>query len=165
MLKTINGLSFEISAPFSEGHVITEAEAKALNQTRAENIGNNLRARIKEMQEAGESEEAIATIVAEKDAEYIFTLAAVSASRKLDPYEREALKMAKELVKAKLAADGRKVSDVPEGLTEEEWKDKLEGEYERIAGLDKVVAAARKTVDAKRKTADSLMDALSDSDV
>ena len=86
MQKTINGISFEISTPYSEGHVLTEAEAKALNQTRSENIGNNLRAKIKEMQEAGESEDAIAAIVAEKDAEYVFTLASVSASRKLDPY-------------------------------------------------------------------------------
>ena len=41
--KIIDGLSFEISQPYAAGQTINEAEAKALNQVRSENIGNNLR--------------------------------------------------------------------------------------------------------------------------
>lgn len=162
MSKTINGLVFEISQPYSEGHTITEAEARVLNQTRAENIGNNLRAKIKEMQEAGADFAAIAAVVAEKDAEYVFTLAAARASRQLDPYEKEANKIARELLKAKLAETGRKLTVAPEGLTEDEWAEKVEAEVDRIAAQEPVVKAAKQRVDARRKQADTLAEALGD---
>jgi hypothetical protein len=51
--KTIEGKNFEISQPYEEGHVITAIEARVLNQTRSENIGNNVRAKLKEAIEAG----------------------------------------------------------------------------------------------------------------
>ena len=38
---TIQGVEFTVASPYAEGHTITEAEAKALNQVRAENIRNN----------------------------------------------------------------------------------------------------------------------------
>lgn len=165
MPKTINGDAFEISQPYAEGHTITAAEAKALNQTRSENIGNNLRKKLAELKENGASHEDLAAVVAEADANYIFTLASVSASKKLDPYEREALKIAKELVKAKLAAQGRKTTDVPKGMTKEDWEEKLEATYEDVASNERVVATAKKTVDARKKNADSLLEALGDSDI
>lgn len=158
--KTINGLEFTISQPYDAGHPLTEAEARALNQTRSENIGNNVRAKIKEMQEKGESESAIAAYVAEVDGKYEFTLANVAASRKLDPIEREARSIAKELLKGHLASTGRKLTVAPEGLTQEEWDEKVEGEIDRIAASEQVLKQAKKNVDAKKKTADSLMEAI-----
>lgn len=163
--KTINGLAFEISMPYEAGQTINEAEAKALNQTRSENIGNNLRAKVKEMAEAGESHEAIAAIVSEADASYVFTLAAVSTSAKLDPYEREAQKIAKELVKAKLAAQGRKLTDVPEGVTKEDWEAKVQATIEQVASGENVIKAARKAVDAKKKQGEALLESLGSLDV
>jgi len=158
--KTINGLTFDIRQPFDAGHVCTEAEARALNQTRSENIGNNVRAKIKEMQEKGESLEAIAAYVAEVDAAYEFTLAAVAASRKLDPYEREARAIARELLKDHLAKTGRKLTVAPEGMADEDWKEKIEAEIERISTSEGVVKQAKKNVDAKKKAADSLMESI-----
>lgn len=158
--KTINGLAFEISVPYEAGHIVTEAEAKALNQTRAENIGNNLRKKITEMQEAGEPFETIAALVAEADANYIFTLANVSTARKLDPYEKEAVKIARELIKEHLAASGKKLTVAPEGYTQEEWEDKIEGEVERISTSEAVMKAAKKNVDARKKTAESLVESI-----
>ena len=158
--KTINGVAYEISQPYAEGHVVTEAEAKALNQTRSENIGNNLRAKLKELADAGHSFDEMAALVAETDAAYVFTLAQVSTSRKLDPYEREARTIARDLLKAHLATSGRKLTTVPEGMTKEDWEEKVEGEIERISTSEKVVAAAKKAVDAKRKTADALMESI-----
>jgi hypothetical protein len=160
MAKTINGMEFEISAPYAEGHTVNAIEARVLNQTRAENIGNNARAKIKEMQDAGQSEDEIREYVAGIDANYVFTAAGVSAARKLDPVEREANKIARELLKAHLAADGRKLTVAPEGLTADEWDDKVSAEVERIAGLDEVLAAAKKAVAAKQKQADQLASAL-----
>lgn len=161
MSKTINGLTFEISQPYAEGHVCTEAEARVLNQTRAENIGNNLRAKIKEMQEAGSDFADIAAVVAEKDAEYVFTLANARAARQLDPVEREAIKIARELLKGHLAESGRKLTVAPEGVTEEDWAEKVETEVDRIAATEPVLKAAKQRVDARRKQADALAEAMS----
>lgn len=160
MLKTINGLQFEISEPYAEGHQISAIEARVLNQTRSENIGNNTRAKIKEMQEGNVSEQEIADYVSSVDTEYQFTAAGVSASRKLDPVEREAVKLARELLKAHLATSGRKLTVAPEGMTEEEWDDKVAAEVERIASDEQIVKAAQKNVAAKQKQAESLADAL-----
>jgi hypothetical protein len=162
MPKLINGVAYEISQPYAEGHVVTEAEARVLNQTRAENIGNNLRAKLKEQAEAGASTEVLAALVSELDSTYVFTLAGARQSRQLDPYEREATKIAREMLKTHLGESGRKLTVAPEGLTKEEWEEKVESEVDRIAALDAVVKAARQRVDAKKKQADSLMEALAD---
>jgi hypothetical protein len=153
-------MQFELSAPYQEGHTINALEARVLNQTRAENIGNNTRAKIKEMQEANASEQEIQDYVASVDAGYEFTAAGVSSSRKLDPVEREAVKIARDLLKAHLATSGRKITVAPEGLTDDEWEDKVTSEVERIAALPEVVKAAQKAVDAKNKQAASLAEAL-----
>lgn len=160
MAKTINGMQFELSTPYTAGHTITDIEARVLNQTRAENIGNNTRATIKQMQDEGKSESEIQDYVAGVDATYEFTAAGVSASRKLDPVEREANKIARDLLKAHLATSGRKLTVAPEGMTDEDWDDKVSAEVERIAGLDEVLAAAKKNVNAKAKQADTLAAAL-----
>lgn len=160
MAKTINGMEFEISQPYAEGHSCTAAEARALNQTRSENIGNNARAKIKEMLEKSESEDAIREFVAGLDANYIFTLAGVSASRKLDPVEREANKLARELLKDHLATTGRKLTKAPDGMTDEEWDDKVAAQIEQIATNPEVLKAAKKNVDAKAKQAAALVEAM-----
>lgn len=158
--KTIEGKNFEISQPYEEGHVISAIEARVLNQTRSENIGNNVRAKLKEAVEAGRSDAELAAMVAEVDASYVFTAAGTRAAARLDPYEREARKLARELVKAKLAESGRKLTVAPEGSTQEEWDEKIETEVDRVAALDTVIEAARREVDAKRKRADKLASAL-----
>jgi hypothetical protein len=84
--KTIEGKNFEISQPYEEGHVISAIEARVLNQTRSENIGNNVRAKLKEAIEAGQPDDALAALVAEVDAAYQFTAAGTRAAARLDPY-------------------------------------------------------------------------------
>jgi len=158
--KTIEGRNFEISQPYEEGHVLTAIEARVLNQTRSENIGNNVRAKLKEAIEQGASDDQLAALVAEVDAAYAFTAAGTRAAAKLDPYEREARKIARELLKNHLAQDGRKLTVAPEGLTQEEWDEKIEAEVDRIATMDSVLEAAKKEVDAKKKRADRLANAL-----
>lgn len=158
--KTIEGKNFEISQPYAEGHVITAIEARVLNQTRSENIGNNVRAKLKEAIEAGASDDALAQLVADLDATYVFTAAGTRAAAKLNPYEREAIKMAKELLRNHLAASGRKLTVAPDGVTDEEWEEKIAGEIERISTLEDVVKAAKKEVDARTKRAETLAGAL-----
>ena len=158
--KTINGVAFEISQPYEEGHTISAIEARVLNQTRAENIGNNIRAKLKEMQDAGNSEDDLRAAVAELDGTYTFTASGTRAAAKLDPYEKEAVKIAREMLKLHLAQDGRKLTEAPDGYTQEEWDEKVAAEVERIAALDDVVKQAKKEVDAKKKRADSLLTAM-----
>lgn len=163
--KVINGISFEISQPFVEGHVLTALEAKVLNQTRSENVGNNVRAKIKEMQEpedgsAPKSEAEIRAYVTEFDAGYEFRTASEGSGKSRDPYEVEARKIARDLLKEHLASTGRKLTVTPEGLTDDEWKDKVDQEVDRIASSDNVLAAAKKNVDAKKKQSASLLESI-----
>lgn len=156
--KVIHDVSFEISQPYEAGHVLSEAEAKALNQVRSENIGNNVRAKIKELLDAGKQDEAKA-LVAEKDSAYEFTLASVSASAKLDPVEREARALAREYIKAHLAQTGRKINVPPEGETKESWAEKIEANIETLAAKDEILKEAKRAVDQKRKRLDNLLGA------
>lgn len=158
--KVINGLSFNISQPYQAGHALTELEAKVLNQTRSENIGNNVRAKIKEMQEEGKTDEEIVDLVTKFDADYIFRTVSEGSGRSVDPYEREARKIARELLKDHLATTGRKITVTPEGLTDDEWKDKVDAEVDRISSTEAVLKAATKNVNAKRKQADELLAAV-----
>lgn len=153
--KVIAGESFEIRAPYAAGHVLTEAEAKTLNQVRSENIGNNVREKVKELIDAGKLDEAKA-LVAEKDASYEFTLATVGATAKLDPVEREARAIAREIVKAKLAEKGLKMTTPPDGHTKESWAEKIEENVAKFAAADQVMAEAKKAVNAKKKRLDAL---------
>lgn len=158
--KIIDGISFEISQPYAAGHTLTEVEAKVLNQVRSENIGNNLRAQVKDFKEKGKESE-LSALVKEYDEAYVFTTAGDGSGRKtLDPIEREARAIAKDVIKAELAKQGRNLKTVPEGLTAEQWAEKLEENIEKIATNETVLKAARKAVEDKRKRTESLAEGL-----
>lgn len=46
MQLLIKGYSFQLSAPYNEGHSLTSGEASALNDLRKENIQNNFRSQV-----------------------------------------------------------------------------------------------------------------------
>jgi hypothetical protein len=160
--KVINGISFDILQPYAAGHVLTDIEARVLNQTRAENVGNNVREKIKlalepEDGSAPKSEDEIRVMVSAFDAEYEFRTASEGAGRSRDPYETEARKIARDLLKEHLASSGRKLTVAPEGVTEDEWKEKVDSEIDRIASSEGVLAAAKKNVDAKKNQSAKLL--------
>lgn len=165
-IKVINGQEFKISQPYEAGHVLNDAEAKALNQTRSENIGNNLRSLVKEAVELSEKGDnsklnELSDLVAKYDAEYTFALGGGGVStRKLDPLEREAKEIANEIIKADLAKKGRKLSQVPEGMSKEEWAEKLDATREMLMGKDEVLKAAKKRLAEKNKLAEGGLEAL-----
>lgn len=160
---TIAGVAFEISTPYAEGHSCTEAEAKALNQTRGENIRNNQAKAVKAVIEAAGgmsgkdlpeiSADAMAELtsgVAAYDADYIFTLASVGGGRKSkDPVEVEATKIARAAIMAHLKASGRTAKDVD--------KDALAAKVAEVAATDAVVKAAKKAVAERTKLAEGAM--------
>lgn len=116
---TIQGLLFSAPAPYAAGHTITEGEAHALNQVLAENLRNNFASTVKKAVEASKEEGGAPVDKAELDAafaeyvgKYEFGVRqAGTSSVAVDPVEREALKLAKAVVRNAIKAAGRKVSD------------------------------------------------------
>lgn len=155
---TIAGAEFEISAPYVEGAVITAAEAKVLNQTRAENIGNNFRKSVKDALEAeGADLTNVTALIAAYDAEYAFTLSNATRTP-VDPVDAEAQRLAREYVKAKLAAAGHK--SLKDYLAIEGNEAKYDAAVEKVAGMDEIVKQAKKRVDDKKKVKELVSDDL-----
>lgn len=157
--KIILGEKFPISMPYSEGHTCTAAEAKALNQVRAENIGNNQRLAVKEAQGDLAKMQEVRDRIAEYDRTYIFTIAAVGAARKtLDPVEREARAIAKAVLKDKLTAKGKKLT-LPKDASDaerEEWDTFIEEKIQILLSNDKILQAAKKRVKERQSLTDGL---------
>lgn len=146
---SIYDLDFSVAQPYSAGHTLTDGEARALNQTRKENLGNNFRKAVKAEQDAAAAEarevnlDGLRAAFAELDAKYEFTLATVSASKKLDPVERETRNLIKSELRTALAAEDppRKWAD----LTDEQQEELIElnMDNEAIIKLAKRIVADR----------------------
>jgi len=153
---SIHEQSFTVSAPYIEGSVLNAAEARALNQTRAENIANNFRKRVKAALDGvpvkeGEAVPTLADItaaIAEYDAIYNFAMPS-PGREPVDPVEREALKIAKQAVKENILAAGKKLKDIPE--------DKLEAAYAKAAENEEILKEARRRVKAQKSAAASTL--------
>jgi hypothetical protein len=146
---TINGIAVAVTQPYEAGHQITEAEAKALNQVRAENIGNNTRKSIKDMLEAAGGDAtaiqaAVQELISQYDAEYEFTLASVGggSSARLDPLTKECRSIARNFIVGKLKEQGISQKDYLEANGENAIKDKVV----ELAEHPKIVEAAKKAL-------------------
>lgn len=156
---TIAGQTFPVLQPYVAGHVITEAEAKALNQVRAENVRNNTASKVKAAMEGTQKEgeptkDNIAEFVAKYDAEYVFTLASVGGGRKpTDPVEVEALKIARGVFADWASGKKLTVKAVREKIGEEAYEAKLA----EIAEREEVVKEAKRRVKARQAAAETAM--------
>lgn len=136
---TIAGTIFEIALPYAAGHVLTDGEAKALNQTFCENVRNNMAKKVKD-------EGATAEDVAAYAAGYEFTITSGGGgSRTVDPVEREAKRLAKEAIKAALAKAGHKLTDVP--------KEALDTKIEEMAAQPRYQKQAKENLEKQQKLA------------
>jgi len=155
---TIQGHAFSVATPYAEGHTVTEAEAKALNQTRSEAIRNNMARVIKQHQdeEGNLSDESLAEVTAavkDYDDNYEFTLATAGGGRKTtDPVEAEALRMSRAAISAQLKDAGRKVKDID--------KDALAGAIAKLAETPGIMKAAAKAVKDRQTLAEGALDSL-----
>lgn len=146
---------FAIPQPFAAGHVLTEGEAKALNQTFAENIRNNMASQVtKAFAEPTEelSPETIGKIVSDYAASYQFTVGNVGAARVTDPLEVEARKIARQLLADALKSKGMSILKVPE--------EARNAKIAELAGRDTVLAQAKKNLAQRAKMAESVLDGL-----
>jgi hypothetical protein len=153
---SIHDQIFSVSAPYAEGMTISAVEAKVLNQTRAENIANNFRKKVKAALEGTPLKEGdepltmdtVAREMAEYDAAYNFSMP--SAGREpVDPVEREAIKIAKQAIRDALSAAGKKVKDIPE--------DKFDAAVELAAQREDIVKEAQRRVKAQKKSAETAL--------
>ena len=150
---SIAGEVFVVSAPYAEGHLLTAAEAKVLNQTRAENIGNNFRKAVKDALavEGGDLTKVRDELIT-YDAEYQFTLTNTARSP-VDPIEAEAFAIARENVRAKIQAKGE-FKTIKAYVAVEGNQAKYDAAVEKVATQPAVLAEAKKRVAAKNKAKD-----------
>ncbi len=158
---TIGGAIVTVTTPYAEGHTMNEAEAKSLNQTRAENIANNCRKFVSEKNEGTAKSPifsegdltAIADHIEAYDAKYVFTLASVGGGRTpIDPLERECLLVVKEHIKGKIKEAG--------GLLKDYDKDALEAKYASLIDEPQVIKVAKARIKQREGLAELELDAL-----
>jgi hypothetical protein len=151
---TVQGIIVTVSAPYLAGHVVTEAEAKALNQVRAENIGNNVRKAIQDLIEAAggkdnlsdEDREEAQAIVAAKDDAYQFTLASVGGGREpADPLGKECRAVAKAWLSGKLKEKGI----TQKQYAEQHGEDAFMSKVAEFADHPEIVAVAKKNLETR----------------
>ena len=163
---TISGVVLSVPAPFAEGHVLRPNEASVLNQTYAENVRNNFASAVKDAVEkagglANLDRDQLQSALDEYLGEYDFGVRGTRTTRvPVDPVDREAMRIAKEKVRAALAKAGYKVArgdEEPGGNIIS--KEKLEELAEAaIAKYPEIVEAARTIVAAKTEAGKSILE-------
>lgn len=156
---TIQGHSFEVPADpgIVAGAVLDENMAHSLQQTRLENIRNNMAARIKKM--LGEATELTAEQAQEAQVkvneyaqEYKFGVRGASGPRVVrDPVEREMQRLAKEVITKAYRAKYDKAPD----------KETLAAAVERLleARHDEYAKDARRNLAAREKAGNDVLEA------
>lgn len=153
---TVQGMSMPVMQPYAAGHQVSEAEAKALNQVRAENVANNLRKHFKQMIEdaGGEStpevEKAARKMFAEYDKQYEFTLATASGASTLSPLEKECRRLARGLISDKL----REAGVTQKAYLEKNGEDALKIKIAELAEHPKIVETAKANLEERAKLAE-----------
>lgn len=100
VVATIAGRKMELNAPYEAGHVLTDVEARVLNQTWVENVRNNVAKKL----ESGEIDEDDVLAYA---ASYTFAQRGTRATVEADPVEDEFRAQAMEFIRAVLKQKGK----------------------------------------------------------
>lgn len=145
--RTIGGIEVQVPAPYHEGYTLSEAEAQMLNQTFAENISNNMRAKATNEDGSAVDAAAFQTAVDEYVAKYqpgVRQGGGGGGARALTPVEVEVRNIATAKLKEILKQRGLKQRDI--NFTE--VRDRLIDEHK-----DALTAQAEKVVRAREKAA------------
>ena len=157
MKTKIQGYTFEVSEPYAEGQTMNAVEAQVLNQTRAENIGNNQRKAVQAaidgqptVEDANGKEgpeplngEQVAELQAELsvyDETYVLNM--TRGGRTRDPIEAMARTIARTLIEKEVKAQGKTLKAWREEVGNDAYKAKIA----EIASKKKVIAHAQRTV-------------------
>jgi hypothetical protein len=147
--RTIGGVEVQVPQPYAEGHPLTAAEAAMMNQTFAENISNNMRAKATGEDGTLLAPDAFQPLVDEYVANYepgVRTGGGGGGARALTPIEVEVRNLATAKLKEVLKSKGLKQRDI--NFTE--VRDKIINDHR-----DALTAQAEKIVRAREKAAGS----------
>lgn len=139
---TIQGFEFSIPARYAEGHTLTANEASAMNQLFAENVRNNAASKIKKAKAEAEEANVEFSLDADRGEDagtlrqeiqayaesYEFGARVARASEPVDPVQKEAYRIAVELVNGKLREGGVKKKDLADGVFDETVEKVMAGE-------------------------------------
>ena len=147
---TVKGDKFRIptaeEAGIVAGYTLDAASAKHLYQTRCDRIRNNVTPIVKKMMDNGADPDEIARRVWDYASKYSFSMPG-QRGRVSDPTVKEAYVVAREYLRDYLKNErGRKLTDIPNGMTKEEWNEKLKASLESIANAPETIEIARKRV-------------------
>jgi hypothetical protein len=145
--RTIGGVTVQVPAPYSEGYVLSGPEADMLNQTFAENISNNMRAKAMDGDRQLSPEE-FQPLIDEYITKYSPGVRSGGGggggARALTPVEVEVRNLATAKLKEILKSKGLKQKDIP--FTE--TRDKIIEQHREA-----LTAQAEKVVRAREKAA------------
>lgn len=145
--RTIGGVTVQVPAPYSEGYVLSGPEADMLNQTFAENISNNMRAKAKDGERVLTPEE-FQPLIDEYITKYSPGVrtggGGGGGARALTPVEIEVRNLATSKLKEILKSKGLKQKDIPFAET----RDKIIEQHREA-----LTAQAEKVVRAREKAA------------
>jgi len=114
----IGAMSLTVRLPFKEGHVCTAAEARALNQTRLENIRNTATAKAKAASEKNLDLGEVLEEIRQYEASYEFTIGSKRGPRigsvSRDPVDVEERRLARESLHKLLKDRGYVLKEVAE---------------------------------------------------
>ena len=159
LARSVQGVPFNFYMPYEEGDTVDAKEAQALNQTRCENIKNNVAELVAEawkkaVEANGGVEEGLSlsaeTIsqlqetITEYDMQYSFGMPR-GGGRSSDPVEQEARDIAAKLVRDALKKKGKKLADYETSELNALVKAALD-KYPDIRIRAKSVVAAREEV-------------------
>lgn len=130
---TIQGFEFSIPAKYAEGHALNANEASAMNQLFAENVRNNAASKIKKAKTEAEAAGNEFSLDADRGEEagslrqeiqdyaetYEFGARVARASEPVDPIQKEAYRIATDLVLGKLRDNNMKKKDLADGVFDE----------------------------------------------
>ena len=126
---TVDGKTYEVPVPYSEGHKLNAVEATVLNQTFAENVINNTRSAIRDAVENGGDPQAV---ISDYASDYTFS---AGRGTRGNPLAAECRKIAAGMIKRALAQ---------KGLSMKEYgQDAYKAKVAELVDDEKVVERAR----------------------
>lgn len=171
--RTIAGYTWTLPIRYFEGHICSAPEARALNQTLGENIGNQFRKKVEAkekelaLEELPEDElKVFSDILWQAAMDYDFASRGTGTSRVMDPLERMARKIAKaEIVETlrtrnttlKAFLANIATNFVKDGASEEEAANAADDKWEdiltRASSQSGVLSEAKRRLKASQKVA------------
>jgi len=150
---TIQGTTFRVPIRYAAGHVLTDGEAGALNQTLHENLRNNFAKKVSEGQDAGVPMETLQQQLDDYANDYQFGVRTGGGGFRGDPVMTLAMNIAREMVRAAIKQKGLDQDQWPAARISQAAKALLDQQGED----GKIIQTARRQVDAEKEAAKEAM--------